>query len=269
MSLHEPQILITNDDGIASPGLWAAAGALSRVGKVWVVAPREQSTSAGRSTPPTSDGSIAAWPSPIGEGEIEAFSVGGTPAQAVLLALHKILPGLPDLVISGINYGTNAGPGITNSGTVGAAIEAAAHHIPALAVSVETSMEQELSHSLEVDFSAAAAITAVFADLMMGRQMPPDVHVLKVEVPAGATSHTPWEVTRLSLDPVYIPHIRRSESWEDAHRLWYTIQPDRSTFQPGTDAHTVLVKRMVAVTPISIDMTSRVSSAELEACLRG
>jgi 5'-nucleotidase len=269
MSIQKPHILVTNDDGIESPGLWAAVKALSTLGKVWVVAPREQSTSAGRSTPPTSDGYITPHIYRSNGLDVTAYAVGGTPAQAVLLALLDILPQPPDLVVSGINYGTNAGPGITNSGTVGAAIEAAAQKIPALAISIETKMEQELTHSLEVDFSAAAAFTATFAKLLMKHRLPPDVHVIKIEVPSDATPQTPWEITNLSLEPVYLPHLAHRQSCDDPQKIWYTIQPNPSSFQPGTDAHTLFVKRMVAVTPLSIDMTSRVRKSKMERCLRG
>jgi 5'-nucleotidase len=268
MFSQRPQILLTNDDGIDSPGLWAAAEALTPLGHVWVVAPREQSTSAGRSTPPTSDGQITPRTYQSNGLKWTAYAVGGTPAQAVLHALYEILPETPDLVVAGINYGSNAGPGITNSGTVGAALEAAAHKIPAIAISLETEMEQELTHSLEVDFSAAAAFTATFARLMMNNQLPPDVHILKIEVPSNATPQTPWEISRLSIDPLYLPKLTRRQSWDDPQKIWYTIQTDKDVFAPGTDIYTVMVKRIVAVTPLSIDMTSRIPSAELERMLR-
>jgi 5'-nucleotidase len=268
MFSQKPQILLTNDDGIDSPGLWAAAKSLSTLGHVWVVAPREQSTSAGRSTPPSSDGQIVPRTYHVDGVEWTAYAIGGTPAQAVLHGLYEVLPGAPDLVVAGINYGCNAGPSITNSGTVGAAIEAAARKIPAIAVSLETKMEQELSHSLEVNFSAAAAFTATFASLMINHHLPADVHILKVEVPSNATFETAWEISRLSIDPLYIPNITRRQSWDVSQKIWYTIQSDKNGFEPGTDVHTVLVKRMVAVTPLSIDMTSRIPVAELESILR-
>ena len=112
------QILLTNDDGIQSPGLWAAAGALSELGYVHVVAPRDQFSGAGRSLPSTSDGIITPQPMQVNGKLWTVYSVGGTPAQAILHAICEILPERPDLVVSGINYGENLGVGITVSGTV-------------------------------------------------------------------------------------------------------------------------------------------------------
>jgi 5'-nucleotidase len=101
--MNKPQILLTNDDGIQSPGLWAAAETLSRLGFVNVVAPREQSTGAGRSLPSTSDGIIQKQNMVVREKEWTVYSVGGTPAQAILHSIFEILPEKPQLVVSGIN----------------------------------------------------------------------------------------------------------------------------------------------------------------------
>jgi len=78
-----PQILLTNDDGIRSPGLWAAAQALSRLGAVTIAAPREQASGAGRSLPGTSDGLIREETVEVHGQQWKAYAVGGTPAQAV------------------------------------------------------------------------------------------------------------------------------------------------------------------------------------------
>src|SRR5512134_1609758 len=121
----KPQILLTNDDGIASPGLWAAAEALSQLGYVYVTAPRDQFSGAGRSFPITTDGVIRPQVMDVNGQEWTVYAVGGTPAQVVQHAVLEILPQIPDLVVSGINYGENVGTGITASGTVGAALEAA------------------------------------------------------------------------------------------------------------------------------------------------
>jgi 5'-nucleotidase len=110
------QILLTNDDGIQSPGLWAAAGALSALGYVNVVAPRDQFSGAGRSLPSTSDGLINPLQMQVNGKQWTVYSVGGTPAQAILHAICEILPVKPDLVVSGINYGENMGVGVTVSG---------------------------------------------------------------------------------------------------------------------------------------------------------
>ena len=177
------QILLTNDDGIQSPGLWAAAEALSALGYVTVAAPREQSSGMGRSLPGTSDGIIKPETLVVHGQPWTVYAVGGSPAQAVLHGILEIMPQKPDLVVSGINYGENVGTGVTISGTVGAALEASAFGLPALAISLETDIGHHLSLSPEVDFAAAGYFTRYFGRLLLGRQLPPDVSVLKVDVP--------------------------------------------------------------------------------------
>jgi 5'-nucleotidase len=148
--MDKPQILLTNDDGIQSPGLWAAAEALSALGYVTVAAPREQSSGMGRSLPGTSDGIIQPETLIVHGQAWTVYAVGGSPAQAVLHAVLEIMPQLPDLVVSGINYGENIGTGVTVSGTVGAAMEAAALGFKSLAVSLETDQKYHLSYSREI-----------------------------------------------------------------------------------------------------------------------
>ena len=163
MTKSKPQILLTNDDGIDSPGLWAAAEVLSEVGYVWVAAPRDQASSTGRSMPLTSDGRITVKQMRVNGQDWTVHAVGGTPAQTVQHSILEIMDGMPDLVVSGINYGLNLGLAVTVSGTVGAAIEAATFGIPSLAVSLETDVAHIYTHSDEVDFESAAHFTAFFA----------------------------------------------------------------------------------------------------------
>ena len=146
MTKTKPHILLTNDDGIRSPGLWAAASELSKIGYVTVAAPREQSTGMGRSLPSTSDGVIKKEQVQVNGQEWTVYAVGGSPAQAVLHAVLEIVPHKPDLVVSGINYGENVGLGITISGTVGAAMEATSLGFPEMAVSLQTEAQYHLSH---------------------------------------------------------------------------------------------------------------------------
>lgn len=263
MNKEKPMILLTNDDGIVSPGIWAAAETLSAVGNVWVIAPSEQSTSAGRSNPPTSDGVIKEYLHVYNEKKWTGYSVGASPAQCVHYAMQEILPGKPDLLVSGINYGANTGVDITRSGTIGAALEAANYGVPALAISLETNVENTFSHSKEINFSAAAYFTALFARAALRTILMKDVHVLKVEVPASATIETPWEMTRLAPVSLYIAAAGQRNSWKEKGKLHWELQTDYSTFPEGSDSHTVFVKKQVAVTPLSLDLTSRVDLATL------
>ena len=263
-SKKEAQILLTNDDGIDSPGLWAAAEALSEIGYVTVAAPRDQASGMGRSMPSTSDGIISTQTLNVHGVDWTIYAVGGTPAQTVQHAILEIMPERPDLVVAGINYGTNLGTGITVSGTVGAAMEGASHRIPSLAVSLETDHKYHLSHSDEVDFSVAGHFTALFARQLLEKTFDSDVEVLKIEVPSDASVDTAWTLARLARARFYLPTAPERKSWDEAGSTGYKRQPDLSVFKAGTDVHEVLVKRKVAVTPISLDMTAEVDFQNLK-----
>jgi 5'-nucleotidase len=266
--MEKCQILLTNDDGIQSPGLWAAAEALSDIGYVTVAAPRDQSSGMGRSLPSTSDGIIRPQLLNVRGKEWTVYSVGGSPAQAVLHGILEIMPQKPDLVVSGINYGENVAAGITISGTVGAAMEAAANGVRALAISLETGVEHHLSYSREIDFSTAAWFSAFFARLLLQTTLPFDVDLLKVDVPSDATPQTPWQVTRLAHQNYFTPIAPKRLSWEQPGSVDYrkdaVLDQDSSS-----DVHALLVNRHVAVTPLSLDLTSRVELDALDDLLRG
>lgn len=257
------QILLTNDDGIGSPGLWAAAEVLSELGFVTVVAPRHQSSGMGRSLPNTSDGIITEEIVQIKGQTWKVYSVGGSPAQAVLHGILEIMPQAPHLVVSGINYGENVGLGVTISGTIGAALEAASLGYPALAVSLETDARYHLSHSTEVDFSAAAHFTALFARLLLEKKLPFDVDVIKVDVPSDASPQTPWEWARLSRQRYYEPVPPQRNSWSEPAKVGYV---ERAVLDKdeNSDVYVLRKKRHVAVTPLSLDLTSRIDFKDLE-----
>ncbi len=266
--MAKPQILLTNDDGIQSPGLWAAAEALSSVGYVTVAAPREQSSGMGRSLPGSSDGRILPETLTVHGKEWTIYSVGGSPAQAVLHAILEIMPQPPDLVVSGINYGENVGFGVTISGTVGAAIEAAALGYPALAVSLETHQQYHLSYSREIDFIAAAHFTERFARLLLSKKFPDDMYLLKVEIPSDATPETDWQIARLTRQRYYEPTRPDRASWNDPATVGYREAMRFEKEPHDTDAYVLRKKRLVAVTPLSVDLTARVDFAALDRLLR-
>lgn len=267
MNVYKPQILLTNDDSIHSPGLWAAAEALDPLGFVHVVAPLQQQTSTGHSMPVTSSGIIEAMTLNVNGRDWPVYAVDGSPGQAVVHGIYDVINCKPDLVVSGINYGENVGAAITISGTVGAAIEAASLEIPALAVSMQTGQEHHLSLSQAVDFSAAGYFTHKFALALLQKQLPFDVDVLKVDVPSDATPETPWVLTRHSRVRYYFPIAAQRESFSDHGPVSYEIRYDPALLEPDSDIHAVLVERKVSVTPISIDMTSRVDFSKLRSML--
>jgi 5'-nucleotidase len=268
VNANKPQILLTNDDGILSPGLWAAAAALETLGYVHVVAPREQSSGTGRSLPSTSTGIIQPQQLTVNGREWTVYAVDGTPAQAVVHGIFEIVPHTPDLVVSGINYGENLGIGVTVSGTVGAALEGATARIPSLAISLETKIEHHLSYSQEVNFSVAAYFTAYFGKLLLERHFPEDVDVFKVDIPANATTETPWELTYLSRVRMFEAVPPKRKSWSEPASVGYRFSEEMYEAPEGSDIHTVRIKRHVSVTPLSLNLTSRANFDEIETALR-
>jgi 5'-nucleotidase len=161
------QILITNDDGIHSPGLGALITGLADLGRVTVVAPdREMSATSHCITLNQALRYQQLAPS--------RFAVQGTPADCVILASLQILPERPSLVVSGVNRGLNVGDDISYSGTVAAAFEAALQGIPAIAVSIFPHEKPE--------FSSAAKVAARVAARVLEDGLPPDV-ILNVNYP--------------------------------------------------------------------------------------
>ena len=264
MENEKKQILLTNDDGILSPGLWAAASVLADLGFVTVVAPREQYSGAGRGFPRESDGIIETKQVQVNGQNWVVHAVGGSPAQTVLHGVLEVMPSSPDLVVSGINFGENLGTGITASGTVGAALEAASLGIPALAASLETPIEHHFSLSEEVDFSAAAHFLNKFAGILLNRMMPEDVDVLKLDVPFQASTDTPWEITKISRLRVFEAIPPQRQEWNEPGKVGYTFKSDIKSAEPGSDTHTLKVRRVVSVTPLSLDMTSRIDLRKFE-----
>lgn len=268
MSKQRPIILFTNDDGIGSPGLWAAAHAFADLGEILIVAPQEQQSGMGRSLPIASKGHIYTRQLLIGDVEYTVYGVDGTPAQAVQHGVLELADDIPALVVSGINYGENCGNGVTISGTVGAALEAASLDIPAIAVSQQTPKDLHTSYSTDVDFSAAAYFARMFGEWMLSAHRPDDVDILKIDVPIGATPETEWRITRLSRRRVYWPTRPERAALEDPGQLGYMFQLDPAKAEPNSDVYAVLQDKVVSVTPMSLDMTSRVDLQQFEHLLQ-
>jgi 5'-nucleotidase len=261
------QILLTNDDSIHSPGLWAAAEALDTLGYVHVVAPRDQHTGAGRSMPIHSSGIIEEMTLNVNGRDWKVYAVDGSPGQAVLHGIYDVIQAKPDLLVSGINYGENVGTAVTISGTIGAAIEAATLGIPALAVSMQTGQEHHFSLSQAVDFINAGLITHRIAQKMLENPLPNDVDLIKVDIPLDVTPETPWEITRQSRLRYYIPIPAKRKSLSDRGPVSYEIRYDPDQLEKGSDLYALLVENKVSITPLSIDLTSRTDFKYLESLL--
>lgn len=264
-----PLILITNDDGIESPGLRAAAQAVLPLGDPLIVAPNRQWSGAGRSMPHDLEGSALQRQLEVGGEPMMAYQVDASPALAVLHALFELAPRRPSLLVSGINYGENVGADVTVSGTVGAALEGAVNGLPALAVSLQTPKETHVNPSDDVDFTAAIHFTRTFARHLLALSLPFDVDVLKLDVPSDATPETPWRLTRVSRHTYFTAMPTGRDNLEDAAPMDYAplAHPERT--EPDSDIYALAVDRVVSVTPLSTDLTSRVERGRMEELLRG
>src|SRR6516162_3875806 len=154
-------VLLTNDDGYQAAGLRALAAELKEIAHVHIVAPSWERSGAAQSL--TLRQPIICHRS--GENE---WAIDGTPADCVIVALHKLLDSQPDLVISGINHGANLGENVYYSGTVGAAREAVIHHVPGLAISL-------CSKRVRADFAPSARLARQMAELILHEGLPDQV----------------------------------------------------------------------------------------------
>lgn len=265
--IERPLILITNDDGIESPGIAAAVAALDPLGDLLIVAPETQQSGMGRSMPLFHDGRIFETTIKLGERTWQAYRIVASPAQAVQYASLELADRRPSLAVSGINYGENVGTGITVSGTVGAALEAAAHNIPAMAVSLQVDPSLYLTHDPTVDFSVAAHFTHYFAQMWLQAAQIPDVDVLKIDIPAGARLDTRWRITQLARRSYYRAVLPQRLKLNDPARIEYELDPD-VILDDETDAG-ALTKGFISVTPLSLDLTSRIHPGALSAALDG
>jgi 5'-nucleotidase len=265
---NRPLILLTNDDGIRSPGLLAAAEAIADLGELLIVAPVTQQTGMGRATPGAIHGPVTRQLLKVNGRDLPAYAVPGTPAQAVVFALAALAPRRPVLAVAGINYGENIASIVTGSGTVGAAIEAAAAGIPALAVSLETIKEYHYEHAEGLNWGTAAAVTRRLTQTVLEHPMPFDVDILNVNVPESATPETDWRVTRQSRQQYF--ETFRADQGEDPlrARLDYRLAIDWQATEPDSDVR-AFADHLVTITPLSIDLTSRTDLGALAAILAG
>lgn len=259
--MTRPLILIVNDDGVDSPGLAAAAAALDPLGDLLIVAPSVQQSGMGRSMPTFNDGRTRRTTVRANGRSWPAYGVNCSPAQAVQYGVLELADRRPALVVSGINYGENVSTGVTASGTVGAALEAAEHDIPALAVSFEVAFGQHYTNDASVDFSVAAHFTRLFAALWLAGEGLPGVDVLKIDIPASATTSTPWRVTHLERQLYFRPLRPERADLADEGRIGYEFNSD-ITLTDGSDAQAIQ-QGVVSVTPLTKDLTAHDMLASL------
>lgn len=237
-------ILLTNDDGLSSRGIQVLAEALQSIAKIWVIAPDSERSGTGH-------GITVFRPIMLRESKLvstaqKAWIVDGTPVDCVKLALTRLMPEPPDLVISGINRGANLGTDVLYSGTVSAAVEGVILGVPAVAVSLN-------SHHDDADFGIAARFTRSVIKRLQLDGIEKDT-ILNINVPDAR-----WEeikglrITRLG---------RRRYENEFAERrdprgnLYYWLGGDviEEDQEPDSDV-AAIQDNFISITPIHFDLT--------------
>ncbi len=248
------KVLLTNDDGIEAEGLQALRRALLEVPDVElaVIAPDGNRSATARSI--TTRRPIWVQEVDFGDGTV-GYATDGTPVDCVrFAALGLVNDFQADLVVSGINHGSNMGDDITYSGTVAAAFEALVLGLPGIAVSQQShARELDFRIGSRFDFEVGAAFTARIVEELESVPLPAGT-LLSINVPAG--DPTGVEVSRLG-KRIYRDALELQEE-DDNGRRHYRIYGESPGFQDeeGTDLAAVAAGR-IAVTPIHFDLTDR------------
>ena len=239
-------ILITNDDGINSPGLLALSQTLKALGRVSVLAPDHNWSASGHvktlNRPLRVNNEFLADGTP-------ALSSDGAPSDCVALAVLGIVDEKIDMVVSGINAGNNLGNDMTYSGTVTAAMEGSILGIPSIAISLDN---RKNIH--EMDFNPAAQIALKVAKLVMENGLP-NKTLLNINIPYLPLAQIKgFQVTRLGLR-IYQDELICREDPQGRPYYWIGGEPPTGVIEDETDFG-ALAAGFVSVTPIQMDMTA-------------
>lgn len=238
-------ILLTNDDGILAPGIRALWQELAQIARITVVAPDSEKSASSQAI--TVHHPIWVDKHPMDNPNINAWRVGGTPTDCVKVALESLLiDDCPDIIVSGINQGSNLGTDVLYSGTVSAAIEGALHGLPALAMSLD---------SWQVfDFTPAAKTARRIVETMIAKQLPPNT-LLNVNVPALPENQLKgMKITKLGVRSYENTFERRLDP---RGRTYYWMSGHVSESDNDPDSDIIAVKNgNISVTPIHFDLTN-------------
>lgn len=231
-------ILVTNDDGVHAPGIKALAEKLRDVGEVTVVAPATEMSA-------VSHALTISEPLRFDHLEDRTFFVEGTPADCVNLAVGKLLPKPPDIVVSGINRGANVGDDIAYSGTVAGAREAAMLGVPSIAVSLATKEK-------DADYSTAARFAAEMVEVVIKKKDWGRRTFLNVNVPNEKVKGV--RVTSQGRRDYW---AKVEERVDPRSRVYYWIKQGFSRWEKNgmSDIH-ALRDRYISVTPLQFDFTN-------------
>ncbi|AEH61508.1 stationary-phase survival protein SurE [Methanosalsum zhilinae DSM 4017] len=258
----DKKILVTNDDGVYTTGIRAAYRSVKDLGDVTVVAPAVQQSGVGRS--------ISIFePLRISRAKVDgmnAYAVGGTPTDSVILGLFAVMDQMPDLILSGFNIGENISTDtITTSGTIGAALEGASYGIPAIAASIQVvdeGMKFDDLRDYDHDFEMSVRIVNRIAKNVLRYGLPENVDLLNVNIPHNVQDDCEIEITRLARK---IFRTEVEERKDPRGRSYYWIAGDLiHEEENGTDVHAVMQKGNISITPITLDATSPVDFSVIQ-----
>ena len=235
-------ILISNDDGIHAPGINALAEEIKKIGDVVIVAPDKQQSAVGHAITMNSPLRVQKVDK---QGTFFGFAVTGTPADAVKLAVRSLLLHPPDLVISGINHGSNTAISVIYSGTVSAATEGTILGIPSFAISLTTYDE--------ADFSYAAAFARKLSLKIIEQGLPKGT-LLNVNVPPVAASEIKGIVITKQGKSVWNDEFESRRDPNDREYFWLKGDLLELDHDDDIDQRAILNNK-VSITPIHYDLT--------------
>ncbi len=236
------RILISNDDGVHSPGLHALAAALRGLGEIWVVAPDREQSAVGHAI--TLSEPIRLFPGDVAAAD-HTFAIGGTPADCVKLALTELMPEWPALVISGINRGENTGISVMYSGTVSAATEGTINGIPSVAISLDSFTSQ--------NFAGAARVARMISLQVLERGLPHDT-LLNVNVPDLKDEELRgFRIVRQGRARFKESFLKRVDP---RGRTYYWMDGAKVPHSEADTDGAALLQGFITVTPIRLDLTN-------------
>jgi 5'-nucleotidase len=246
----KPSILLTNDDGVSSVGLWAAYEALTPIADVTVVAPATQQSAVGRSISifePLRATKILLNDTP-------AWSVAGKPTDAVIIGLYALKLN-PVMVVSGINIGENLSfESIMTSGTVGAALEASNQGTKSIAFSLQVEDQGDKFDDPRYhgqNFAAAKSIVRDVISRVLAEGFCPHADVINVNIPSEVKGG--YEITRLARKLFRTGVEKR---FDPRGRPYFWINgPLLDDAEEGTDVHAIR-EGNVSITPVTLDCTA-------------
>lgn len=248
--------LISNDDGITASGILASKKAVEDLCDTYVVAPETQQSGIGHAL--TLYEPLRVNEYTLKDGSI-GYGVGGTPTDAVTIALFEIMDKKPDIMISGINTGYNISQAeLTTSGTLGAALEAASFQIPTIAISQEVTRDDIKFENgeNEIDFDFAGKMLNKLAKLVLKKGLPEGIDLLNVNIPANPSDEE-FEVVRLGYR-MYTPVIEKRLDPRGKPYYWIGGEP-YDLDEPGSDGYELRRCQKTTITPLKIDLTSDMS----------